>query len=373
MPVPDHAAHLAVRRTVTQALLDPASVARLSPGELDFTIRVMRRARLLGRLAWQLREARLLASLPRTAQDALTGALVLAEARARVALWELDRIAWALASESTVPLVVVKGCAYLLGGLPNAPGRLFADVDLLAPESALSRIASHLTARDWRAAELTPYDDNYYRLWMHELAPFAHSEREVEVDLHHNIVMRTARLHPDASLLIAQARAIPGSRFRVLAPIDMVLHATTHLFHGNEMDDAIRELVDIDELLRHFSAAEPGFWDRFWSRATELDLTRPAYYALRYVQRILGTPVPERVVRASQAGAPPSVIVALMDALVPAALFPRHPERPERSGALARWLLYVRCHWVRMPPLMLAKHLAYKFYVRRWPAAAGTH
>jgi hypothetical protein len=364
---------ITVQRAITAAVLDGGSLIRQSPGELDFTIRVMRRGQLLGRLAWQLREAGLLESLPRVAQDALSGALAITESRARVAVWELNRIAWALADEPAVPLVAIKGCAYLLAGLPNAPGRLFADVDLLAPESSLGGIESRLIARDWRATELTPYDENYYRVWTHELPPFTHAEREVEVDLHHNIVMRTARVRPDAGLLIAQSRALPNSRFRVLAPIDMVLHAMTHLFHGSEMEDSIRELVDIHDLLRHFGNSEPGFWDGFWRRARELDLTRPAFYGLRYARRVLGTPVPDTLISASAVDAPPSWIVALMDRLVPAALFPRHPDRSPRGAGLARSLLYVRSHWVRMPALMLAKHLAYKLYVRNWPQTADTH
>jgi hypothetical protein len=35
---------------------------------------------------------------------------------------------------------------------------------------------------------------------------------------------------------------------------------------------------------------------------------------------------------------------------------------------VARWLLYLRAHWVRMPPLMLARHLSYKAYLR-WTGA----
>ncbi|HWJ06577.1 MAG TPA: nucleotidyltransferase family protein, partial [Steroidobacteraceae bacterium] len=152
-----------------------------------------------------------------------------------------------------------------------------------------------------------------------------------------------------------------------LAPIDMVLHAIVHLFEGGEMDDALRELVDLDQLLRHFGATEPQFWTRFWPRACELDLARPAFYGLRYAQRLLGTPVLEAVFEAARAWAPSDPTLRLMDWLVPRALFPRHPDRPDRAAAVARWLLYLRSHWLRMPPLMLARHLAYKAYRRLVP------
>jgi hypothetical protein len=56
-----------------------------------------------------------------------------------------------------------------------------------------------------------------------------------------------------------------------------------------------------------------------------------------------------------------------MDKLVPHALFPRHPDRPERRSAVARALLLARLHWIRMPPLMLMWHL-----LRKLVARAGT-
>lgn len=360
------------------ALTRPREVASWSSADLDLVLRGLRRARLLGRLAENLADAWLLDSLPAPARDVLSSARIAAQARARVARWELDRLAHALKGDPTLKMVAMKGCAYLLANLPHARGRMFADVDLLVPEARLKETEARLLSRGWKTAELSPYDERYYREWTHELPPLTHEEREVEVDLHHNIQMRTSRLKPDAALLLAAARPVPITErngaglplFRlldlsVLAPIDMTLHAMTHLFYGGEMDDALRELVDIDALLRHYAGREPGFWDQFWPRAVALDLARPAYYGLRYAHRLLGTPVPEAVLAGSRAGAPPSIIVHLMDRLVPEALFPPHPDHSRRRTALARQLLYVRSHWVRMPPLMLVRHLAYKFYARR--------
>jgi len=358
------ASHEAVRRCVIAALRDPAGIARLTAGELDLTLRLMRRAQLLGRLAWHVRAAGVHEQLPRTARDALVGALRIAEAKAHEARWELDRVVWALRDEAQVPLIAMKGCAYLMTGTPNASGRLFADVDLLVPEADLARVESRLVAHGWRGAEVTPYDDNYYRLWTHELPPMSHVEREVEIDLHHNVLMRTARFKPDASLLLANARALSGTGLAVLAPTDMVLHAMTHLFAGSEMPDALRELVDIQDLLRHFGAHEAGFWERFWPRAVQLDLARPAFYGLRYAKQLLDAPIPAEVLRASQSARPPAPVLWLMDRLVPRALFPQHPDRHSHATSFARSLLFVRVHWLRMPPPMLARHLSYKFWRR---------
>src|SRR5262245_58494216 len=98
-----------IRRRVVAALRNPAAIARMAPGELDLTLRVMRRAQLLARLAWQLSAAGVTEQLPGPARDALAGALQITEARARDARWELDRILWALRNDSDVPIVAVKG------------------------------------------------------------------------------------------------------------------------------------------------------------------------------------------------------------------------------------------------------------------------
>jgi hypothetical protein len=348
--------------TLVSVVQDPPSLARMEGRHLDLALRVLRRAQLLGRVGEQLRELGLLTSLPAVARDQLESAMLAAEHRKRMGLWELNRIEWALRDlPLTRPIVALKGCAYVLVDTPNARGRMFADVDLMVAEADLPMVEQRLKERGWVGTELTPYDENYYRVWAHELPPLRHLERAIEVDLHHNIVMRTARLKPSSASLLAGSRAVQGGACQVLAPVDMVLHAMVHLFYGGEMDDGLRELVDIDDLVRHFG--NPEFWKDFWSRAESLELSRPAYYGLRYLRRNLGTPVPADVLQASEVGCPSKVVLSSMDRWVPTALFPKHPDQPGRGAGLARFALYLRSHWVKMPPAMLAKHLAYKLYL----------
>jgi hypothetical protein len=354
------------RRLLLATLGDPSLLFSYNPVELDRVLRLLRRARLLAVVAERvLDDGPLEGRLVEPAVDQLLSAKVMADARARVARWELDRLAWALDDlPEEVPLIAMKGCAYLLGGAPNARGRLLADVDLMVPELHLPDVEARLRERGWRMAELTEYDENYYRVWTHELPPLTHVERGVEVDLHHNILMRTARLKPSAELLLAASRPVPGLRFRVLAPVDQVLHAMVHLFYGGELDDSLRELVDIDSLLRHFSGTLPDFWEQFWPRVEALDLARPAFYGLRYAAKLLGTPVPAEVLRPTQAGAPSAWIVGVMDGIVQRSLFPRPFEGHDRLGSLARSAAYLRSHWVKMPPAMLARHLGLKLVAR---------
>ena len=371
-----NAAAAEVGRFLHVLILSPADIAKMGVADLDFALRIARRARLLGRLASRLHEADLLDGLPEPASDQLRSALIYAESRARLARWEMNRVAWSLVDQQSVQIVALKGCAYLLLELPNAAGRFFADVDLLVAERDLGTIEACLASHGWRGTKVSRYDQHYFRAWTHEIPPMVHAEREVEVDVHHNILQPTARLKPSSSLLLDSAQPIPDSRFQVLSNVDIILHAMAHLMFNSDMADAVRELVDIDDLLRYFSSRRSDFWNQLLTRAEQLDLRRPAYYALRYTSQLLGTPVPAHVQKRIAEGAPPAIVIWLMDRIVPKALFPQHPDFPSRSADLARLLLYMRAHWISMPPLLLTCHLTYKFFLRhvksrRWfPKAA---
>lgn len=355
-----------VRRLLDLVINQPEQVPGLSGRELDLCLRIARRARLLGRLAVRLDRAGLTDQLPSAAADQLIAAKCMASARARLALWELDRVAWALRGRPNTPLIAMKGCAYLLLDAPNAAGRVFADVDLMTTGDALEDVESELNAYGWHTKELSPYDDNYYRRWTHELPPLTHRDREMEVDLHHNVLPRTARLKPSALKLIERSRPLRGSSYRVLADEDIVLHAMAHLMSADDLADKLRDLVDISDLLTYFTASDDKFWSRLVERAPALDLDRPAYYSLRYLDSLIGLSLPEKVRVAMHVWAPRGPAVWLMDWLAPRALYPQHPDFHDAASELARFLLYVRSHWIRMPPWLLVYHLTYKFLVTRF-------
>ncbi|NUP85150.1 MAG: hypothetical protein HUU30_05275 [Burkholderiaceae bacterium] len=54
----------------------------------------------------------------------------------------------------------------------------------------------------------------------------------------------------------------------------------------------------------------------------------------------------------------------LMDALWWRALRPQHPMAAPAGTSVALFLLYLRAHWLRMPPLLLARHLSIKAWRR---------
>ena len=317
---------------------------------------------VLSRLA-VLSEAKLRENgLPERVHDHIVSARLVAAHHLRTIRWEVSRVRRALRPTGE-PFVLLKGAAYVMAELPAGAGRLASDVDILVAKEKLEIVEGALIRGGWEAMKLDPYDQRYYRTWMHELPPLRHGTRSTVVDVHHTILPETARLRPDGSKLIAAAIRI-DDELSILAPDDMVLHSATHLFADGDLEGGLREVIDLDLLLRHFSGTKPDFWDRLVPRSAELDLQRPLFYALAICRRLLETPVPQSVVDASEIGRPSWPAAPIMERLADRALLP-DTEGNAWGTAVALWMLYLRSHWMRMPPWLLAQHLTRKT-LRRW-------
>jgi hypothetical protein len=95
-----------------------------------------------------------------------------------------------------------------------------------------------------------------------------------------------------------------------------------------------------------------------------LGLTRPLFYALRYSEMILETPIPPEVQANAKIGSPAFLTLLLMDNCYQRALEPVHSSTFTLKAWLARFVLYVRSHWIRMPFQLLAYHLGRKVFMR---------
>jgi hypothetical protein len=278
--------------------------------------------------------------------------------------WEIAKLAVALNQEG-VPVVLLKGAAYLAADLPCARGRTFVDIDLMVPLGAIDAAERALLIHGWLPGQLDDYDQRYYREWMHEIPPLRHIKRGSVLDVHHTILPPTSKPKPDARKLLEAAVPVEGYEdLYVLAPADMVLHSATHLFYDGELNHGLRDLVDLDDLLKHFGETQVGFWPALVARAFEMQLARPLHYALRYANRILGTKVPAEVDHALRDAGPNRLMRPVMDALFDRALLPDHATCSDWLTPTARWLLYVRAHHLRMPMRLLVPHLARKAWRR---------
>lgn len=351
---------------LAQALADPASMARHTAPQWDLLLRQAAAAGLAGRLGALAAESGILEQFPAPARRTLRSWLTMAEQQRRAVHWELLHLARDLQALPG-PVLLLKGAAYAAAGLPNAAGRLCSDIDLMVARDQLDAAEAALLLGGWAPARMSPYDLRYYRRWMHELPPMTHIRRQTVLDVHHHILPPTARLKPRPEPILNDAQALPSQpRFAVPAPVDLVLHSATHRFHEGDWGHGLRDLVDLDVLLRHFSSVQPDFWAALLARAAQQGLGRPLHYGLHHAHRVLGTPVP-REVRAACPDRPGRWLGALMHASFDAGLrsIHRSVRAPGSDAALA--FLYLRSHALRMPPSLLLPHLARK----AWQGAIG--
>ena len=342
---------------LSAVIRDPSVLATLSPRAWEAMLPLGRRHGISGRWHDELSALGLLDRVPAPVVAHLWSDRLIAAEHTRMALWEANRLVHALRA-STLPVVLLKGGAYILEGLAPGRARLVSDLDVLVPESGLGEAERLLTAEGWRCAVENAYDEKYFREWMHELPPFQHTVRGTVLDVHHNILPRTCSLCPDAATLLS--RAVPAShpRLHVFHPVDMVVHSVLHGFYNGEFTNCFRDVLDVHELLTHWSGHHPGFWSELVARAADLRIERPMHYALRYAQRLLGTAVPAEITEHFARHAPGALAARLMDFSVTTTYQP--PVVPTPRVRVAWRLMQMRAHWIKMPPLLLARHLARK-------------
>ncbi len=338
-------------RLLTQALADPATALQLDADGWNALLRMARSQMLLSSLAARLRAADLWPLVPSKARA------VMMEHEAEVAdihvkaRFETAQVT-AILRDLAGPVVLLKGSAYLVAGLSPAAGRQIGDLDLLLPRDQLESAEALLLDHGWTGIKTSAYDDAYYRQHMHELPPLAHAGRGTVVDLHHSILPLTARIRPDAGALLAAAQptAVPGAF--MLAPADMLLHSVAHLFYDGDFQGGLRNLWDIACLIEDFRKT-PGFWQDLAARARLHQLEIPLGRALRHARTLFNSRV-DPALAGQRDWLDPLIAQRLcgLDAY------------GQTAAPLAARLLYIRSHWLRMPPLMLARHLFTKWRMK---------
>jgi hypothetical protein len=317
-------------RPLVQALRDPSSVTGLDGRGWNALIAMARAERLIGTLAWRVEGQ----AVPDTVQQILADARFDAAREVRQALWEADRAECALAGVDA-PFVLLKGTAYAAAGLRAAEGRFIGDLDILVPRAALDAVEHALLGAGWEWVKSDPYDDAYYRQWMHELPPLIHRDRDRMIDVHHTILPLTARQAPDAGALIADSVVLRDG-LRVLSPHDRIVHAVAHLLADGDLAGGLRNLWDVHCLL-----LEADDTDALLDRAARHGLRAHVARAIRLADHLYGN------------GGP---VTGVLERALVARLLARDGWGRE-THKLLRFAFFVRSHWLRMPPAMLARHL----------------
>jgi hypothetical protein len=338
----------------------PSEAHALPPADWGLLLRQARSANLLGRTLARIADTLPEAQWPIQARRALRAEENLARHRIASLQWETRQIAADLASAGIRP-VLLKGAAYIADGLTSARYRHFGDIDIMVPRSQLELAEKQLSVRGWVSTNRDPYDQAYYRRWMHELPPMQHVHRGTNLDLHHAILPPTARYKPPAQTLfdkVRKASACPEAD--VLCPEDTFLHAASHLFCEGEADMALRNLMDLADLLDTHLPSGAMSAASLAGRADELDLKIAYTLASRHLQRVLQHPAAPELLSAARQRWSRVPKVRRLDPIYDRAFRSFHPSCTPAGTGLAMTGLYLRGHLLRMPLFMLLRHLGMK-------------
>jgi hypothetical protein len=344
------------------ALTQPTSMASLSPRQWDLILRQARSAGLLARLAALARQEGIIDQLPKQAWHILEGDLTFAQQQATAVRYELRLLDRALKKLDT-PVLLLKGGAYVALDHAASAGRFMTDIDILITKARLQDAESALTAAGWMTHSKEAYDERYYRVWMHELPPMQHMSRHTLLDVHHNLLPETARIRTHPELVLASAHRLPGYQcLYVPDHLDLILHSATHLMHEGEWGHGLRDLSDLYLLIAPH-VHEAGFWQRLLVRAQALNLQDPLHYVLVELQALFGLSTPAAVAHPS----PGRGVPYLMTPVIRLGVLSFHASCRTWLTPAAEFALYVRSHWLRMPPHLLIPHLLYKAWKKRVP------
>ncbi len=321
---------------LARALRLPDNVRALDADGWTALLAIARAEQMIGTLAWRL-EGRLAGRLagvevPPAVARILADARASAEQGRIAALWEAEAARRVLAPLGVRP-VLLKGTAFVAAGLRAGQGRSIGDLDILVPRASLDAVEAALLGGGWEWVKPDPYDDAYYRRWMHELPPLIHRERDRMIDVHHTILPPTARIAPDAAGLLADAVEIAPGMW-TLSPNDMLVHAAAHLFADGDLAGGMRNVWDVHCLVEQCGAGGLA------ERAAHHGLGHEVARALRLAAALYGD--------GAKLGAADHAYLRRLTA---------RDGWGRATRPVTRLGFYVRSHWLRMPPAMLARHL----------------
>ncbi len=330
---------------LVRALRDPASIAGLNSADWTTLLTIARAEQLIGTLAMRLQGQ----DVPASVAAILDDARINAEYQRRTALWEADCARRALADYDG-KIVLMKGTAYVAAGLQAGEGRHIGDLDIMVAQSDLPQVEAMLLREGgWEWVKDDAYDDAYYRDHMHELPPLIHRTRDRMIDVHHTILPLTARPRPDAAGMLGDAISLPPASGKealyVFTPTDMVIHCAAHMIADGDLQGGLRNLWDMHCLLSEFAAHDNGFWPALQSRAQHHQLRGAVHMAARLGHKLYGTDIPQSWNIRGNADAFFVRCITARDGY------------GRRTRDFTRLAFYIRSHWLRMPPMMLAQHL----------------
>ncbi|WJG08455.1 nucleotidyltransferase family protein [Aliiglaciecola sp. LCG003] len=356
-------------RSLFSLLLEPKVGVDYSLSYWQEVIFILREAKVLASLYHSAQRHGCLNQYPEFAQKHLNSAQVYADRQALQINFEASELRL-LFEEIDVTAIFLKGAGYTLRDSSNSRGRICSDIDVLVNQQDLAKAEAHLKSRRWKSEPLSDYDEKYYRQWAHEIPPLIHLNRATVVDMHHNLYPPISGRSPDVSSFIASRQKTQNGCF-VLDPASTVMHSIIHMFANEDSSSWMRDMLDILLLIEEFG--DDAFWLKLLDLSKQTGFNFETLCCLRSIQYYSEILLPE-IAQQFVANFPLSKRQAwlLENAFIPA-VAPEHDQVLGRRHKVAKNIVYLRGHWIKMPTSILFKHFVIKLFLSLRDQLVGKH
>lgn len=341
-------------------LKEPASVKGLTIAQWEPLLFVLKTSRLEAYLAFTLHGSDIWCDLPAKVRHHLSAAMVYAQRQSEQVNHEGLEIHELLTAQGITP-VFLKGAAYIVAQTINAKGRLCSDIDLLVKQDTLSVSERTLLDNFWYHKSITDYDDKYYREYAHEIPPLYHLTRGTVLDLHHNLFLPISGKAPPLEQFWAGITCHDNGLY-TLAPPAMFMHSVIHLMLNEEVVYGFRDIIDLKCLAEQYG--DELFWQEVSTFARQSQFDKELNVVITLLNRWFDTGI--SLPSDSRSG--DSFRLSLLTQIYKYALIPEHPVLNSARFKLARFLVFIRGHSIKMPARILIKHFSIKMWlgIRNW-------
>ena len=144
------------RETLVAALLDPERTLTFGLRDWNDVLMLGREHGVLARLGARLAQRGLLDAIPYKARAHIRAVTIAVDSSQTAIRWEVNRVVRALA-QVDCPIVLLKGSAYVMAGLPAAGGRFVGDLDLMVPREKIEEVERVLAEKGWAPSKMNEY------------------------------------------------------------------------------------------------------------------------------------------------------------------------------------------------------------------------
>jgi hypothetical protein len=336
---------------------DPKILENFALKQWEVLLRVLRGADMLGSFYYFLENHAQLKNVPEFALKHLISAKRYADRQVQQIKAETSFLQEILAEVNCQPLFL-KGAAYVLNQSTNHFGRVMSDIDILVPKKDLAMVEQSLKKAGWREKKLDDYDEQYYRKWAHELPPFTHPERGVTLDVHHTIIPPITGIAIPAAQLFARYQVTDSGKHTLSAEM-VIVHCIVHLFYNEDYEKSFRDILDIHLLLQDYEVQHNLV--AVSDLANTLGFSKELYYALTLCDQLFNTQRVTKIqAQSTHFVALSSFNQAFIRLIMLAALMPSHDIIDSRWNKFARFVMFLRGHFLKMPLKILLPHFVVK-------------